>query len=539
MARFRRVLVPFLAFTVLFISIVRLGHWFHQWSTEVRVDTLKPEYYHFEFIDIRVRARAPQLLQGSDGRPLKAVVLREGRPWTTIGGLTEVELHWDDSQGALIGHWPCPWNAPEGAYQLALVGPLAGEGWVKSESFRIVRRRPRPLPHRFVVMTMETARHFATMKVKRPDGTVGGWQALLDWVQFVGGDALWVMAGQSPGEQPGETWLTYNWPMFPLMAKECKRRGIHFGLYVQCYLTNSKERLARYRYAEELEEGKPVYTRSISLLDPNRPKDVADLLKAFKSIPGVDYVGLDYIRNALGGYELVDEFLREMSWIPRPNNWDKLTRDERMIWFARKKIARRDKPFIDAWQWWRAHRVGLIVQGIRREIGDDIGLWAFTLTWEKGWQHGQDPVMMNDAGVDADALMLYEADSEQFEGMMKEWPAYVHRKDVQLIAGDVVDWVLHQRSPRGPGEFQYRLEKAARGIYADGPADGIFFHDLNRALWGRLGPYSTMDWMRAAKSAVQLFRSLPSSPSSDPADAAQTLRSAPARSSNSPSEALR
>jgi hypothetical protein len=294
------------------------------------------------------------------------------------------------------------------------------------------------------------------------------------------------------------------------LAEECHRRGIKFGAYAMCYLTMSKERLPRYQYAEEIEDGKPVFTRAISLRDPLRPQDIIELLKQLKAA-GADYVGLDYIRNALGGYELIDDFFKEMTWIPRPDNWDKLTRNERIIWFARKKVARKDKDFIDAWQWWRAHRVALIVRQIRQAIGQDISLWAFTLTWDKGWQHGQDPVMMNDAGIDEDALMLYEANASQFEDMMTTWHAYVRHPDVQLVVGDVVDWPLHQKSARGPQEFVYRLDRAMTHIYQDGCADGIFIHDLSRALWGRLGPYTTMDWMQAVKYAANHFRSLPDS----------------------------
>ncbi|MBI4425916.1 MAG: hypothetical protein HY554_19455, partial [Elusimicrobia bacterium] len=44
-------------------------------------------------------------------------------------------------------------------------------------------------------------------------------------------------------------------------------------------------------------------------------------------------------------------------------------------------------------------------------------------------------------------------------------------------------------------------------IYADGaPAAGLFVHDVGRALWGRLGPYSTRQWMDAARGAVRHLR---------------------------------
>ncbi len=511
MDRQRYSLISFFVLAVLFLGIIKIGHWYHQWISEVRLDTVKPAYYHYEFVDIRLRGHDLEAITGPQDIPLRAVVLWQGHALTTIGGLSQVDLIWNNEQGAYIGHWPCPWNAPEGEYQLALLGQENSKERLKVQSFRIIRRKPMALPHRFVVLTMETIQPLATMKVRAPDGSIKDWKGMLDWVQYINADAFWLLAGQTRADHPDEIWVPYNLPMMSRVAQECHRRGIKFGAYAMCYLTMSQERLRRYQYAEDIDEGKPILTRAISLNDPHRPDDIAALLKHLKA-DGADYVGLDYIRNALGGYELVDDFLREMYWISRPSQWDKLTREERILWMARKKISRKDKNFIDAWQWWRAHHVAYIVRHIRQEIGNNIPLWAFTLTWDKGWQHGQDPVMMNDAGIDADALMMYEATAPQFESMMNDWHAYVHRGDVQLIPGDVIDWPLHQKSPRGPGEFVYRLDRAMKDVFQDGTADGIFIHDLARALWGRLGPYSTLDWMQATKSLVARFRSLPDHP---------------------------
>ncbi|MBI4386881.1 MAG: hypothetical protein HY551_05835 [Elusimicrobia bacterium] len=491
---------------------------YHHWKLAVRLDTVKAAYYRYEFVELRLRTRDVALETSWKRAPMRARVLRDGVPITTIANLSEVDLRWDAARRVFIGKWPCPWNAPEGEYVPVLVDaaerggaplPAEIESRIETAPFRIVHRKPRPLPRRFVVLTMETAKSLAGMKIKAPDGRIRDWRGMIDWAEYVEADAFWILAGQTPGQKPGDIWVTYNFGLIPELARECRRRGLKFGVWEISYLTMSQNRLARYEYAQEVQEGRSVYTRAISLRDRKRPQDIADLLKRFRDVPEVDYLGLDYIRNALGGDELAEDFIDEMPGVRPPPEWERLTREERVVWFARKRIMRRDAAFIDAWQWWRAHRTALIVRKIKNELGDAKPLWAFTLTWDKGWHHGQDVAMFNDAGIDADALMLYEADAVQFDAMMRAWHSYVRRGDVQLLVGDVVDWPLHQRSPRGPGEFLYRSNRAAEHIYRDGPAAGLFIHDLERALWGRLGPYSTLDWMRAAREAARHFRSLP------------------------------
>jgi hypothetical protein len=210
-------------------------------------------------------------------------------------------------------------------------------------------------------------------------------------------------------------------------------------------------------------------------------------------------VGLDYIRNALGGVELVDDFVAEMPNLALPAEWNGLSKTERMLWLARKKAMRKDMALIDAWQWWRARRVALIVKEVKARLGNKP-LWAFTLTWDKGWHHGQDPVMMSDAGVDLDALMFYEADKAQYAQMLRDWNAYVRKGDVNLVPGNIFDWNLHQKDASGPAEFGRRLDAALDRVYADGPAQGVFYHDLGRLLWStRLGKWGTKGWAEEAR----------------------------------------
>jgi len=482
-----------------------------EWAV-VRLDTVKAAYGHDEFVEIRLRSRDPVLRERWLQSPPRARVLRGDAAMETIGGLREAVLGWDEGRSAWVGRWPCPWNAQPGEYRVELATEIPKQKALRIRAFRIERRRPAPLPARFAVMTWESARPLATLSVRAPDGQMKDWRGLLDWTEYVGADAFWMLGGQTPGFVDDEVWVQHNLAMVPQVARECHRRGLKFGVWAMCYLTmSSKHRLPGYEYALEFEGDKPKLTRAISLRDRKRPRDVASLLRRFAAVADVDFLGLDYIRNALGGYELADDFKAEMPGVKWPADWNRLSREQRMAELAKRKIARKDAAFIDAWQWWRAHRAAEAVREIRRQIGGAKPLWAFTLTWDRGWHHGQDPVMFNDAGADAEALMMYEADERQFAQILKDWHSYVRTRDAQLMVGDIVDWPLHQMSPQGPKEMARRLDAAARGVYADGPAAGMFVHDLDRALNGRLGPYSTRAWMDGARAAIRRFKG-PSAP---------------------------
>jgi hypothetical protein len=493
----------FLILLVMYAGIFAARGWWLGRLQYVHLETTKPAYFHDEFVEISLRTRDPGLNARWQAASPRVEVLRLGQPVETIAAIQQLALRFDPSRGAWTGRWPCPWNAEAGAYELRLLGSGDLNGRLAAKSFQILRRRPLGFPPGLAVLTLESVMPFKTMRVPSPSGEIKDWRGLIDWAQYIGADAFWVLGGQTPGAKPGEIWLSHNLSFFPEMARECHRRGIKFGVYVMAYLTMSEERLTRYEYALDVRDARALRTRAISLRDPRRPDDVADFLGRFREMPEVDYLGLDYIRNALGGYELVDDFYAEMPGVLSPPGWERLSPEEKMAAFARKKIQRKDLAFIDAWQWWRAHKTAAIVRRIKERLGDSKPLWAFTLTWDKGWHHGQDPVMMNDAGVDADALMLYEATAAQFDELLRDWNRYIKRADAQLLVGDVIDWPLHQMSPDGPEEFYRRSTAAIDRIYSDGPAVGVFLHDLSRALWGRLGPWGTRPWMEQARRVVQ------------------------------------
>lgn len=467
----------------------------------------KRDYLHYDIVELSLVSGDPSLDESFRALPPRFAVTRGTETVTTIAGIREMPAR-RVASGVWTARWPVPWNAPSADYRPILLGRPDLQESLKVSSFRISRRVPKPMPAGFVVATLERGQPLPEMRIKAPDGSMTDWRGLLDWAKYIGADAFWMLGGRSPGAGPRDVWMDTNLKLIPDVARECRKRGLQFGVYAMFSLTTSKAKLPGYEYGIEIENGKPVATRAISIRDAARLADVASFLKPYADDPNVDWVGLDYIRNALGGYELVDDFVAEMPGVIVPDEWRRLTRDERMIWLARKKIMRRDLDFVEAWEWWRARRVALVVREIKARLGGKP-LWAFTLTWEKGWHHGQDPVMMNDAGVDIDALMFYEADKAQYATMMKSWNDYVRRGDVQALPGNIFDWGLHQKDKTGPEEFGRRLRVAVSEVYGDGPARGVFYHDMGRLLWGRLGPWGTRGWADEAARISRFVKSQP------------------------------
>ena len=509
MRRTRHGLFLFLAVAALYV-LVFLGHRWLAAGRALRLQAGVPEVLHYDLVDLRLTFSDPDLDRTFEASPPRVAVVFATSTVTTIAGVRDIRLS-RQAPGLWTARWPVPWNAPPGEYRPILLGRPELAPRLRTTPFVLGRRVPAPLPKNgFVVASLESVMPLSTMRVKAPDGTQKDWRGLLDWAQELGADAFWMLGGQTPGILPGQVWVDTNLPLIAVVDKECHRRGLKFGVYAMYSLTMSdKNKIPGYEYALEIKDGHSVPTRAVSIRDPKRLDDVADFLRPFARNPDVDYVGIDYIRNALGGYELVDDFTSEMPGVKVPPEWPRLSREERMIWLARKKIMRRDMEFVDAWQWWRAHRAALIVKELKARLGGEKPFWAFTLTWDKGWHHGQDPVMMNDAGVDYDALMFYEADKEQYEAMLKDWHAYIRRGDAQLIPGNIFDWGLHQKDPEGPAEFGRRMRRAVAEVYGAGPARGVFYHDLARLIWGRLGPWGTKGWAEEARRISRYVKSKP------------------------------
>ncbi len=491
-------------------------------SPSIVLEPTKREFSHDEFIQYVVRVRPPWLKKRMRESPLTAQPIREGIPVSTIAGQTSMTLAYDRSRQGWVGSWPCPWNAPEGRYQIQLsttsLPEVAGLK-VRTVPFKIIGRKPAPVKNKFAVLTVEDLTDLRAIHWTGPDGQKGDWRVLVDWAEHIGADALWILSADSGGYSArlpeDNPWNARSPSTLRMLGRECHKRGLKFGVWAMCYLVGGNpDKSPNYLYSWEYEGGTLVDgrtksgRRAISILDPKRPRDIGRLLSEWAALPEVDYVGLDYIRNALGGFEMVDEFVQDMK-VPLPPGWRSYSKTERMMWLAKKKVARKDSDFVDAWQWWRAHKASSVIRTVASLLGGEKPLWVFTLSWEKGWQHGQDPIMFRDAGADLDAVMLYECDKKQFASIIHDWETYLDASQVNLLAGDCIDWPLHQKDPSGPEEFKRRVLTGYQRLGRNGPAKGVFIHDLLRAIRGRTGPWGTQKWMETSAQVIADMKSRP------------------------------
>jgi hypothetical protein len=267
-----------------------------------------------------------------------------------------------------------------------------------------------------------------------------------------------------------------------------------------------------YQFAQDISRatGQTRPGHFISLLDPQRPKDLAGWAAKMQADPNVDFVGLDYMRSE-GCYEMTDGFASEMP-VKLPSNWAQLGEKQRWEFVAGKveKELYSDQNFYDQWNWYRAHKDAEVVQSIIAQAHLSKPLYIFMLSWKHGFQHGQDPYMFNDAGVGVLLPMLYQMPSQQhFEWTMQAWQSYMRPGQANLAPGDQLDWFWHQKStkPAGPELLYNRMVEAHRRMIPGSQPVGTFFHDLSRAaVKGNQGPYPGSEWALAGAAAFSQVR---------------------------------
>ncbi len=474
------------------------------------VTTSQPAYLRYGVVEVRV-AVDRDALGDVAAENLRGVITRGGNAVTTVGKIKE--LKWREREGGgFVARWPVPWNPPLGKYRAEVVADTASGPLKAAADFVIAGRKPKRPAKPLCVVTLESDGKWERLAVASP-GEHRDWKALADWAEFMGADAFFSLVGITKAmyaptmEDP---WYRYNLDFGPKLADECRSRGLKFGAWLGAFLPYGKTQVPLpYKFSRNLVEGQFFYTLHISLNDERRFQQVVELARKLQNDPRYDYVGIDYIRTGFGGYELVDEFVEDLA-LDVPADWDARSHEGKMWWLV-TKLRSRDERTIELWQWWRARKVALTVKRIKEEAGITKPLFTFTLGWEMGHQHGQDILMLNDAGVDYCMVMLYDATKDEFDYLIKRWPEYLNQGQVNAVPGVSVDRYLLQNKwnpgVNQPYEMYDRYVAAVNGFYGRGNLEGLFWHDFERGLYSRRGEeFTCMDYAVAGAAAFTRLR---------------------------------
>jgi hypothetical protein len=474
------------------------------------VTTSRPSYLRYDVVEVRVKADAAVLGKVA-AEDLRGVITRGGEPVTTVGKITELTFRPAEG-GSLVARWPVPWNPPLGEYRAEVTAHLPSGARSSYADFAIAGREAKRPAKPFCVVTLESDGKWERTGVASP-GPNRDWKALVDWAEYMGADAFFSLVGITKamhGPTMEEPWYQYNLDFNPKLADECHARGLKFGGWIGAFLPYGKTQVPLpYEFSRNLVDGEFWHTLHISLHDERRFRQVVELARALQRDPHYDYVGLDYIRTGFGGYELVDEFARDLA-LDLPADWNEKSLEGRMWWLV-AKLRSRDERIIELWQWWRARKVALTVKRIKEEAGVTKPLFSFTLGWEMGHQHGQDILMLHDAGVDYCMVMLYEATKDEYDYLIKRWPEYLSQGQVNALPGISVDrYLLQNKWNAGvnqPYEMYDRYAAAVNGFYRQGNVEGLFWHDFERALYSRRGEeFTCMDYAVAGAAAFTRLR---------------------------------
>ncbi|MCK4803045.1 MAG: hypothetical protein KAT88_00740 [Spirochaetes bacterium] len=472
----------------------------------------KQEIYHYDILNVYLYN-----IPGLDTGSLYMRIFKEGKVHPSAGMVYDIPFLKSSVQGdkdRFKAVYLPSWNEGAGYYEIKL---YYGEKELRTDGKIVFCLKRKPLPEikkGISIVDLETNRRIKERSFTDPSGRKTDYSAILKWAKFMNADALWILAGETTAfkKRPLDRSPWDEGPLENLLLlKELAiKYGIDIGAYVMSFYIPGKYRLSkRYEYGlgYNQENDRLYLAKHISLASEKRIQDIINLVKQFQEDPGITYIGFDFIRTGRAdGYELAPAVIDETN-IKTPGDWDKLNAEEKIKWFAKKIEVEKDPVIIEKWRWWRAHKVAEIVKRVMKEARVTKPVWVYTLGWNHGKEHGQDPVMFFDAGVSIDAVMLYEANSQQFTRLLNQWNRYIKSGEGNIIIGNCIDYRLLDSDILSPPEELFRRNVAGyRNIIRDGLASGIFLHDIARALWGRRGDFTTKDYAVAYISSVYNLR---------------------------------
>lgn len=400
-----------------------------------------------------------------------------------------------------------PFGGNLGEYQAVVLVQTSTGIYGYTKDFTVKGRQSPPAKETKKIATLEYAIDLTTKKVPSVEtGELTTFDAIYDWIRYMKCDIFWAIGGQTTGWTKGinsdEPWAKDMIKNIENLAASKKKGNVELGAYVMSYFAaGGGARKGGYDVSigYNSETKSLVESRHISLSDTKRVRDIIDILKRYDSNPNISYVGLDFIRTGeVDGYEMVDEMV-ELTGVYVPANWQTMSKQARMKWLA---VNRGKKEIGMKWRWFRAHKESLIIKEIK-ESGIKKKLWAFTLGWNQGQEHGQDPYMFFDAGIDYDAVMIYEANRAQHVGMLASWPRYLSG-EYNTLVGNMIDNRLQDGSLRPELEYMKRVYESEAKFNRSSRIRGVFFHDISRMLWSRFRGYGNTirEWANINASIV-------------------------------------
>lgn len=471
--------------------------------------SMRARYYRFEVV---------KLILKTDYLPAHtyAYIVRGGRVLPAFHGPEKLAFR-RESKGVYVAYWMGSWNPKLGRYKAVLT--YKGEA-VLARKFSFIARPQVKFNRLATFFNLESNAPSQKRKIISPHyKRVPYTQGMLEWMKYGDIEGFLNLSGETTGwnnvssKHPWEYYPNY---LLNYVGKTLHQSNRMVGAYIMCFYTpEGGWKKAGYqaaksvKYNTETSNFNIINSRFVSFKDPKRFKDIVALARDFNNRDYVNMIGFDFIRfGEKAGYENADEFVRDMN-IPVPAKWNSYSLNQKILWLGIRLRYKRYRSFVERWYLWKAHKTADFIYRVRKAAGITKPMWVFTLGWDHGTHHGQDPRFFLDAGVLSDFVMLYEATPQMFEGMTKSWKKYLQPEELNYIVGNQIDAVINRSIVgRNPVEvYYYRLVTGAR--YAPYGARGLFIHDSLRAFWGsRRGGHSTHEWMISAFSAVSRVRYL-------------------------------
>ncbi|NTV53211.1 MAG: hypothetical protein HGA76_09410 [Candidatus Firestonebacteria bacterium] len=481
------------------------------WALELK--TGKTAYWRYELVDFVAALGQSETAEAYPAR-LEATVRQDDEVVESVGGLKKIILK-KQTDGTWRGVWPIPFNPELGDYT-ARVSVLNTAGVTKTANtdFKVQGKEAFSLPKGFSVVTDEGGRQGPSATPGFTSEEPKSWKNMIRWADYMGADAFWECIGQT------QVWGTFRpenfpWPQGMLsfakkVGQYAHESGLKYGAWITAFVViGHNVEATGYQFTTGYDKAtgtlRPLHY--VSLGCEQRIKDIIGLLKEFEAAPEIDYMGLDYMRTDFGGYEFADEFVHDMS-IPAPDNWERFSAQEKALWMARLIEVTRSKSARERFEWWRAHKVALVVTRVLAEVKPTKPIWVFSLGWVTGHEHGQDVGMMRDAGISFNAPMFYSLPKESYAPMVRDWVKYLKQTKLTLVVGECVDWNLLGRTldPPGPQEHFDRQLEALKGMQPLAQSFGFFWHDVARAHYGSRGPYGTQEWVLSGAATFSELR---------------------------------